>query len=85
MDRMPVVRPGACQACFAPSRDYWSLSGSPAWLTRRGSASTPRPNPQRVGGDPLRQVAVRYEATVHGTAIDEWLGCLVPSPWPTVT
>jgi hypothetical protein len=35
-------RPGACQACFAPSRRCWGPSGSPPWPTRPGSASTPR-------------------------------------------
>jgi hypothetical protein len=28
------------------------------------------------------KLAVRYEATVHGAAINEWLGCLVHSPAP---
>jgi transposase len=28
------------------------------------------------------QLAVRYEATVHGAAINEWLGCLVHGPAP---
>jgi hypothetical protein len=26
------------------------------------------------------KLAVRYEATVHGAAINEWLGCMVHSP-----
>jgi hypothetical protein len=32
-------RPGACQACFVPSRRCWGPSGSPGWPTRPGSAS----------------------------------------------
>jgi hypothetical protein len=39
-------RPGACPACFASSRPFWGPSGSPAWPTRPGSASTPPPNLQ---------------------------------------
>jgi hypothetical protein len=31
-------RPVACRACFANSRRYWGLSGSPAWPIRPGSA-----------------------------------------------
>jgi hypothetical protein len=37
-------RLGACQACFASSRRCWVPSGSPAWPTRPGSASTPPPH-----------------------------------------
>jgi hypothetical protein len=37
-------RPGACQACFVPSRRCWGPSGSPGWPTRPGSASTPPAN-----------------------------------------
>jgi hypothetical protein len=33
-------QPGACQACFVPSRQCWGPSGSPGWPTRPESAST---------------------------------------------
>ena len=36
--------PGGCYAC-ASSRRCWGQSGSPAWPTRPGSASTPPPDP----------------------------------------
>jgi Nuclease-related domain len=46
MDGVPVVPARRRQACFASSRRCWGQSGSPAWPTRRGSASTPPLDPQ---------------------------------------
>jgi hypothetical protein len=45
-------RPGACPACFAPSRRSWGPSGSPTWPTRPGSASAPLPNLRPLRGPP---------------------------------
>ena len=42
-------RPGACQACFVPSRRCWGPNRSPASPTRPGSASTLPPDRQRSG------------------------------------
>jgi hypothetical protein len=46
MDGVRWWRPGACQACCAPSRPCWGPSGSPLWPTRRGSAFTLPPDRQ---------------------------------------
>ena len=58
-------RPGACQACCAPSRRCWAPSGSPAWPTRPGSASTLPPNLCNVAGPPLVRQKSSFLADAH--------------------
>jgi Nuclease-related domain len=43
-------RPGACQACFGPSRRCWRPSGSPAWPIGPGFAFGPPLDPTGCAG-----------------------------------
>jgi hypothetical protein len=48
MDGCRWWQPGGCQVCFVAFQRCLGPSGSPLWPTRRGSASTLPPDPQRV-------------------------------------
>ena len=51
-------RPGACQACFASSRQCWGPSGSTLWPTRPGSVSALPPTCTHPG--PHRRLPCRH-------------------------
>ena len=52
-------RPGACQACFVPSRRCWGPNGSPPWPTRPEAASALRLDSRHITlGDGYAPAAV---------------------------
>jgi hypothetical protein len=69
-------RPSVCQACCAPFRRYSGPSGWPPWPTRRGSASTPAPNLQRLHGPQAEEGRVFGVSLADGSTAGE-LFCLI--------